>query len=155
MKLTILGFKYWGLHAHLPQSIFIYWALFSVECEFIHMAPLESSFVTDASWSTLEQYFCAQISYPKIGLSSVWKAHEANKQAADQFWLPHRWQGTNTSPQCQIITSYLMLVRRQGGGGGEIFLSERLQLLPSILKQFFLKQYYPEPCSLFCLFHCF
>lgn len=119
------------------------------------MAPLESSFTRDASWSTLEQWFCAQIPYPQIKLCSVWKAHEANKQTADQFWLPHHWQGTNTSPKSQIITFYLMLVHREGEVAGEIFLSERLQLLSSTLKQFFPKQYYPGPYSLFCLFQCF
>lgn len=48
-----------------------------------------------------------------------------------------------------------MLVHREGGVPGDIFLPERLQLLSSILKQFFPKQYYPGPYSLFCPFHCF
>lgn len=133
------------------QSVFIYWALFSVKWEFIHMASLRSSFISDASWSTLEQWLCAHISYPRIEVSSVWKAHERNQQVADQFWLPHHWHSIDTSSICQILTSYLMPVCREGGEGGEIFLSEKLQQLPLILKQFFPQKYCSGSCSLFCL----
>jgi len=89
LKLIILGSKYRGLYAHLSPSVFLYGAVFSVKCEFIHKAPLDSSFISDASWSTPEQRFCVQISSPKIELRSVWRAHEASRQAADQFGAPH------------------------------------------------------------------
>lgn len=61
------------------------------------------------------------ISYPQIKLSSVWKAHEANKQAADHCWLPHPWQGTTTSPKYQITTSDLIPVCREGGAEVRFF----------------------------------
>lgn len=81
VKLIILGSKYWGLHAHLSQSVFIYWAHL---CK-MSIYPYENSFVSVASCSSSQQYFCAQISHPQIKLSSVWKAHEANKQGADHL----------------------------------------------------------------------
>lgn len=117
VKPIILGSKYWGLHAHLSQSVFIYWAHL---CK-MSIYPYENSFVSVASCSSSQQYFCAQISHPQIKLSSVWKAHEANKQAADRCWLPHPWQGTATSPKYQIITSDLMPACRGGGAVARFF----------------------------------
>lgn len=132
VKLTILGSKYWGLHAHLSQSAFIWWARL---CK-LSIYPYESSSISVASCSTSEQYFCVQISHPQIKLSSVCEAHEANKQAAD-------WSVLTTSPlsrhHCftQIANhhfwSHASVHRRRGSG--EIFLFQRLQLLHSILQQ--------------------
>lgn len=70
VKIIILVSKYWGLHAHLSQSDFIYWAHL---CK-MSIHPSVNPLISVASCSTSEQHFCAQVSYPQINLSSVWKA---------------------------------------------------------------------------------
>lgn len=131
VKLIILDSKYWGLHALLSQNVFIYWAHL---CK-LSIYPYVSSSKCFASCSTPEQYFCAQISYPQIKLSSVWEAHEGNKQAADQCWLPQPLSRHHYFTQIpnHPFWSHASVQRRRDSG--KIFLFQRLQLLHSILQQ--------------------
>lgn len=131
VKLIILGSKYWGLHAHLSQSVLINWAHL---CK-MSIYPYENSFVSVASCSSSQQYFCAQISHSpnqtKLSLKSTW-----SKQASC-------WSVLTTSPLTRhhhftqipnyYFWSHASVQRRKGSG--QIFLFERLQLLHSIQQQ--------------------